>query len=108
MVSPPPLFTYLDSKLSVCFGPLTKANISFFKSIGMEKIINFSGKKLDSSVSDLCSSVSLSVQDVNINDQDFPRSSISKFNEWLNIQVVDIISQSISQSIVIFGRYLDL
>lgn len=104
MVSPPPMFTYLDNRLSCCFGPLSKANISFLRTVSIEKLYNFSGKKLDSALGEYCASVNLNIQDININDQDFPRTSIPKFNEWLTLQVVEIVNNSADQSIIIYGR----
>lgn len=105
MQSPPPMFTYLDNKLSCCFGPLSRGSLSFLKTIGVDKIVNLSGKKLDLALLELCTSTSLAVSDVNINDQDFPRSSLPKFTEWLTIQVKEILTAVQTQSVVILGRY---
>lgn len=99
------MFTYLDNKLSCCFGPLSRGSLSFLKTIGVDKIVNLSGKKLDLALLELCTSTSLAVSDVNINDQDFPRSSLPKFTEWLTIQVKEILTAAQTQSVVILGRY---
>lgn len=108
MVAPPPMFTYLDDRFSCGFAPLSKANIFFFKSAGIEKIMNYSGKKLESVVSEYCSTLSISVQDVNINDQDFPRSSIPNFTEWLKIQVKEL-NGSIANSVTfLLGRLVSI
>lgn len=47
---PPLNFSYIDNNLSHCFGPLIPANLFFFKSIGIERILNFSGKSFDKSL----------------------------------------------------------
>lgn len=104
LLSPPPLFTYLDEKLSCCFVPLLKQHLSFLKSIHVQRILNYTGKKIDHLSPEWCEASGIQLQDVNIDDKDFPRNEVGKFHEWLTMNVEDVIAQSSFAHTLIVGR----
>lgn len=51
---PPSQFLYLEENLSHCFAPLHKHHVSFLAHMGIERILNYSGRKLDALVLGAC------------------------------------------------------
>jgi hypothetical protein len=47
---PPPHFSYLEENLCHCFAPLQKSHVSYLGHVGIQRILNYSGRKLDSIV----------------------------------------------------------
>ncbi len=50
VLHPPPHFSYLEENLCHCFGPLNKSHISFLSHIGIQRILNYSMRKFDSTI----------------------------------------------------------
>lgn len=119
---PPPNFTYVEENLSRCSIPITLENVTFCNSMGIKRILNYSGKQLDAKVTGYCESKGIKIvrfiflfvlitinglfkqQDVNIRDPEFPWYDIPKFQDWIVLCLEDLISQYSHASTLIVGR----
>ena len=102
-VVPPPSFTHIEEKLSCCVVPFSKHNAFYCSAIGIQRILNYSGKPLDTPVHNYCTEKGIYVQNIKFLGEHYPIRDMRAFQSWIASNVEDILLNVCHASVIVIG-----